>query len=519
MRPTTRATVVIAAPRADRAYRTLESGPGEAHRWRTDLVGGRAADELIPSARALLRFAHLTDLHVIDAASPARAEHCQLLGDDPRWAVMLPMHRPNELLNQHAVAAMVATIAADPVAAVSGGPLDLAIVTGDCIDNAQRNELDAFLALLDGGVVHLPYDGVQSPSWPGTGFWCPEPGVDDDWKRTYGFPSFAGLLQSVDRPIVAAGIGIGWLGVVGNHDWMRQGTAPTTAALERIAVADRKAMSMPVGFAPADALQSYLQDPASYSEGAPTRTVRADSGRRAVTRTEFISAHMTSPGGATAGIAGHGFGSGDGTGRDGASPGDYVHDVGEVRIIVLDTNHPAGHYQGSVGRDQLEWLDRRISEASPQWVMLATHHGVESLTNVTPGAVEQGERVLAGAVTSVLHRHANVVAWVSGHRHQHRIVPHPDPAGRTPGFWQITTSAVIDWPSQARTVELLQLADGQLVIACTVVDHLGEITPGDDAARSDAGVPASTVRLRPTPPCGRAQGGSPISKAPPTTAT
>jgi metallophosphoesterase (TIGR03767 family) len=371
---------------------------------------------------------------------------------------------------------MAATITADPVGVVAGAPLDLTLVTGDCIDNAQRNELDAYLALLDGGTVHLPYDGVQS-GWGGDGFWCPDPDAGDRWKRELGFPSFAGLLEQLGRPFTVPALGIGWLAVVGNHDWLRQGTAITSPALEAIAVGARKAVELPPAFQPQDVLRAYLDEPASYTLGAATREVRADAGRRVVSKDEFISAHITS----AARIAGHGFSGA------GAPSGDYVHDLERVRIIALDTNHPAGHYQGSVGQRQLEWLDDRIRDAGERLVVVATHHGPESLTNDTPDPNGDEARLLAEPVVAVLHRHPKVVAWLCGHRHVHRITPRPSPDGRG-GFWEIVTASIIDWPSQARVVELLELPDGALVIACTVVDHHGDLQPASDAAATVTGL-------------------------------
>ncbi len=161
----------------------------------------------------------------------------------------------------------------------------------------------------------------------------------------------------------------------------------------------------------------------------------------------------------------------------------------------MDTNHPHGHYEGSVGESQLAWLDDRISETT-KWVVIATHHGLESLTNTTPSDTLQNnaegmsteERLLADRVAAVLHRHNRVLAWLSGHRHYHRIVHQPHPEGRTAGFWEITTASIIDWPSQGRAIEIVQRSDGSVVIICTPIDHEGDLVPGPSAAESIAGI-------------------------------
>jgi metallophosphoesterase (TIGR03767 family) len=402
----------------------------------------------------------------------------------------VPMFRPHELLQQHALAAMVDTINAIDVAPVSGEPLDVVIVTGDCVDNAQRNELKAYLALLDGGSVCLPYDGVQSvaacaESTSGdSGFWCPDTSVDDYWKRAYGFPSYPGLLEAIDAPLVSKGLKLPWLGVVGNHDWLRQGTAKTSEALEAIAVGAEKMMGMPPGFLPEDALVAYLEEPASYNVGATTRAVRADPDRVGITTDDFIRAHIESDDRSPCGVVrGHGFGVDVNSLRP-----DYVADFGAVRIIAIDTNHPAGHYQGSVGLAQLAWLEERLVEAKDVYVVLASHHPTEALTNEIKAEGFADDRVLADPVAEVLHRHPCVIGWLTGHRHHHRIKAHRDPLGINAGFWEITTSSIIDWPSQARILEVLQLTDGQIVLASTVLDHHGTIDPGPQAAESLVGL-------------------------------
>ncbi len=435
-------------------YRHLTVHMG-AHVWRPGPYGQNAVPSLEGST-VLACMVHLTDMHVMDASSPARAEHTQLLESDPKWSPMLAMHRPYELLANHAFAMMAETIRRSPIGSTTESPFNLALVTGDCTDNAQRNELDAYLSILLGGTLHLPYDGVQIPAAGETGFWCPEPEVEDDWKRRYGYPSVPGLISAINVPLVCPGIGLPVVAVAGNHDVMRQGTALTSAACERWAVGDRKALSMSPGFDPADPLAAFLADPACYIDGAATRVVRADPGRRITAPGEWAAVHQSR--GATL-----------------VTGSDFVHDLQHVRIIVMDTNHPFGHYQGSVAVEQLQWLDERIAETD-KWVLIATHHGTESLDNTTGDSLERRH---ADAVRAVLHRHNRVLAWVSGHRHINRVTHRPHPASTNEGFWEVITASTIDWPSQARSIEIVQAADGSILMVCTPIDHAGDLVPND----------------------------------------
>ncbi len=152
----------------------------------------------------------------------------------------------------------------------------------------------------------------------------------------------------------------------------------------------------------------------------------------------------------------------------GTGCGDKIIDVADVRIVVLDTNHPDGDYQGSVGTAQLEWLDERLAEVDDEpgrYAIIASHHGSASLDNVRGG---RADRHLGDALLDVVHRHPCVIAWLVGHRHIHRIEPRPGAAG---GFWEISTGSIIDWPSQVRAVEVVEHADGSVEIVTTLLDH------------------------------------------------
>ncbi len=460
--------LITAAPGV--GYRNLVVGMGT-HVWRPGPLQHNVCPDL-HGATVLASFVHLTDMHVMDASSPARAEHVQLLETVPKWAPMLAMHRPYELLANHALAMMAETIRRKPVGSTTDAPFEVVLVTGDCTDNAQRNELDAYLSILLGGTLHFSYDGVQSPQAGETGFWCPEPEVPDDWKRRFGYPSVPGLIEAVSAPLTCPGMGLPMVAVAGNHDVMRQGTALTSPSYERWAVGDRKARSLAPGFDPADPLAAFLEDPASYINDAPTRGVRAETGRRMLGVGEWAALH------AARGVV-------SGTG------GDFVHDLEHVRLVVLDTNHPFGYYQGSVAEPQLNWLEDQIVETD-KLVVLATHHGTETLTNTmqpSPAAgTHEAERLHAEAVSAVLHRHDRVVAWLSGHRHINVVTHRAHPTGANGGFWEVITSSTIDWPSQARSIELLRINDGSVVMVCTPIDHAGDLVPGEAVTASLAGL-------------------------------
>jgi metallophosphoesterase (TIGR03767 family) len=416
----------------------------------------------LPVGRAdcLLALWLVSDVQVLDAASPARCEWVELLASDPKWQPLLHMHRPYEALTHWALAAHVDRVRRDPCGPCSQRPYDLALSLGDNIDNAQRNELDAFLAIVAGGRAQLAaWGSVQdatggasgSTPWP---YWCPDAVVDDPWKRA-GYPAIADYLARASEPLLSHGLGFAWSSLPGNHDLMRQGTALPDAAIEAIATHGRKLLQHPPGFEPNDPLVRFVEDPAAFSRGG-TRTIAPLPDRRAVDRREWIAAHVAC--GAAGYSAGH------------ATRGqtDTVVETEHATIVLLDTNHPLGDYQGSVGEAQLQWLEQQLAAVDKQpgrIAVLSSHHGSVSLTN-TRGA--DPRRQHAQALTAVLHRHPSVVAWLVGHRHLHEIRPHRGAGG---GFWEISTASLIDWPAQARAVEFLRHAEGQTEIACTLQDH------------------------------------------------
>src|SRR5205823_3723038 len=125
------------------AYRAVEELEGEPHVVRTELVDSPGGD-LETEGPTIACIAHITDLHVTDAQSPARFEWVNRYSQDPRFRELITMQRPQETLNAHAIAATVRTVNRVEAAPVTGAAVALAVMTGDAIDNTQRNELTNF---------------------------------------------------------------------------------------------------------------------------------------------------------------------------------------------------------------------------------------------------------------------------------------------------------------------------------------------------------------------------------------
>jgi len=453
------------------------SAEGEARAWRAGSAAGRPG-------RPLLCLVHLTDLQLADVQSPTRFEFLNRYFADPRYAEIIPVQRPQEALTAHAVDAMLRTVKALSGPA-TGAPLRLAVTTGDAIDNAQWNELQTVLALLDGGPVAPDsggprYEGVQSPGWPDDFFWKPDgdgPGGPDYFRREFGFPHHPGLLERALAEFRSGGLGIPWLSCFGNHEALHQGVGVMTSGITAALAGPKKPLALPNGFDHDRALELFTDHPEAFMAG-PARTVTADPARQPVTRRDFVAAHFR-PG---ARPAGHGFSAQnrlDGTAY-------YVHDTPAVRLIALDTSCPAGGAEGCLDRQQARWLRERLAEVHSAYrgpggravstgredrlVVVFSHHGTDSLTNSRHDG-PAGEPVLRGAdVLALLHRFPKVVLWLNGHTHANAVRPRRDPADPARGFWEVTTCAIADWPCQTRLVELVD-AGGYLAIVCTMVDH------------------------------------------------
>ncbi len=491
-RETDQQTLAVGAPirsGKDGQYRPLVAAPGESHAIRGDL----APDHRPMGRRAsLLRFVQCTDLHLVDWQSPGRFEFVQRHAGEGPLDLLLAAYRPQECLQPQAIAAMAATISRIGPSRWTGAPLRFLLCTGDFVDNMQRNEMAWWFDIIAGHEVRpgsgtRTGEGTASAAWNDPNYWCPEP-VPDLFKSRWGFPTAPNLLAEAARPFRAGGLEIPWLSCRGNHDLLIDGTAVPTPAYRRLVTGAVKARLLGRTFVDAEkGLDLFIRRPEAFLTG-PAALVGPDPGRDLYAGEEWLAANHDALGLPR----GHGFG------PDNLSKGTayYVNDgFPGIRLIALDTVNPGGDFMGSIDAGQRDWLEQRLIEVHANYVdasgttmrtgranrvvILVSHHNLTSLRNRRLAPFETGgpPRVLAAELEVLLHRFPNVAAWLNGHTHRNAVVPRHDPAGRTGGFWEITTCSQIDWPCQSRLFEIVDNDNGTLSIITTMVDHAGPIDP------------------------------------------
>ena len=513
-------------PLKDQLYTRLRYGDGWPLMVRDELAAAKPNRE--NRRVTLASILHLTDVQVPDAQSPARTEWLSRYVDPFRAA-----WRPHEAVVNQVSDAAVSQSRAVGRGPVTGRTYDFAVSTGDNIDNMQANELRWFLELLDGGTLTPNsggdgYEGVQeywrhedlADEFPPDGYddfyWRPDEPPEgywqDEFKADHGYPTLPGFLDAAVLPFEAKGLGVPWYSMYGNHDGLVQGNVPADPLFGAIATgqlpfalpglpegAGPKLVGFPPGYSwsPAGAgqlLNDLLTgelDPSVLLQ-APWRAVTADPDRRLIGPREYVQAHFDWSDGAP---HGHGFTEQNLGDTDVDTTLYYTfHPVEDVPLlgIALDTTNRRGGASGSIGRQQLAWLEQQLqavhsrwhapdgrqerSRAEDQLVLLFSHHNLATMDN-DAASPDDPERVLGDELEDVLLRYPNVVALINGHSHMNRIWAHGDAQRRSDGFWEIATSAQLDFPMQTRVIELVDNRDRTLSLVCSLIDQGGPADP------------------------------------------
>ena len=480
-------TIKMSSSVARGSYRTLLAGAGEDFIARVDLLGREADPRRSTSRRSLYYFAHLSDIHVIDAQTPARMDAIQSIAPE----LFTDACRPQDTLTTHVLASVVDSVVAAQSSSITGAPLASAISTGDSADNLSSLETRWYIDILDGkdvtpnsGAVGM-YEGPQIWS-EATYAYHPDDPMGDVYGA-YGYPTVPGMLAAaVSNPVTSQGLPVPWFAVYGNHDATYMGTFRADPALFAWAVGSRKAatgealgLNWLQGFATdlsvAQIAINAIRESVGFLPGI--RDVTADPARKLLERADFMQAHLDSP--AVPGPVGHGWTQAN---VDSGETWWSADMTPYLRVFGLDTCNLAAGADGAVPQDQFDWLQAQLEKCQTQGrlAIICSHHNSLTLENgATP--VTGGQPLIhAEEFIDMLLRYPVCIAWLNGHTHINTLTPHLREGG-VGGFWEITTASCVDFPQQQQLVELIDNRDGTLSIFVTALDHAAPPTwmPGD----------------------------------------
>lgn len=452
----------------EKGWRNLEEVPTLPH----------LGDSFPTIFQPLLAMHHLSDLHVCDAQSPIRPEFLDRWADPDspirEQVGTIGTYRPHSMLSPHVVEAMVQSLNKITVGPLSGHPIDAAIVSGDTTDNAQVNEVNWYLALLDGEIIRPDsgsfekYEGVidDGAEHYDVKYWHPHGApigkADDEARTKYGFPVVPRLLDSCRMSFKATGLNVPWFAVHGNHDALLQGTVTPNDATSAEMMGNKRYESLPSTMTLESTLGAFNETgPAEYpaSSDATYVEVTLDTERRALERGQFAALHLLSPGEPK----GHGF--------DADNVKDktmyYSTHVGKVKLIVIDSVNEFGGWQGSMDEKQFAWLESEIASSTVP-VVLSSHHPLTLMFN---DYAPIGRRVCREEIREMLLQYPQIILWLAGHEHRHHV-EWIGPKDQKTGFWLVETASHIDWPQQSRTVEIVRSTEGDIFIGLSIVDHI-----------------------------------------------
>ena len=468
-------------------YRTLRAAAGEEFIPRYDLLGKEADPARTAARRSLYYMAHLSDIHVIDAQTPARMDAVQSIAPE----LFTDACRPQDTLTVHVLSSVVDSVVAAQTSAVTGAPLAGALSTGDSADNLSHLETRWYIDILDGKDVVANsgaagvYEGPQVWSEATYAYHPDDPAGDVYGAR--GYPAVPGMLTAaVTNAVSSQGLPVPWYAVYGNHDATYMGTFRADPTLFAWAVGDRKAVTGD-GLA-TNWLQGFASDLSAGQMAANAirqqlglmpgiKAVTPDPARRLLERTDFMQAHLDSP--AVPGPVGHGWTQANvDTGQTW-----WTADLTPyVRVFGLDTCNLAAGADGAVPEDQFTWLEGQLAQcqAEDRLALVCSHHNSDTLENDAK-PVWGGQRLVhAEEFIDMLHRYPVMVAWLNGHTHINTIRAHARSSGPG-GFWEITTASCVDFPQQQQLVEFVDNRDSTMSIFVTALDHAAPATwtPGD----------------------------------------
>ncbi len=447
-----------------------------------DMQGDIGPSVTDPSQCAtLLSFFTISDVHICDKESPARAIYSGYQYPEPeiqnpgRDNALQPAGNSSCYSGIMLYTTQVLDAAVQTINALhQTAPFDFGIGLGDACDNTQYNELRWYIDVLDGKWI-TPSSGAHLGVSPN------DPNGPIDYQQPY---QAAGLDKSIK-----------WYQAVGNHDQFWMGSAPVNNYIRKTLVGSGILNIGPItlnplyGYAVPD-WQQIFSSRANYMgvvDGTtengtiikagplPTPpTIAADPNRRSLSISQWMNEFFNT----TSQPAGHGFT------RQMAADGFACYhfypkaDV-PIKVIVLDdTDKANGSPFAALDQQRYNWLINELEQgqAADELMIICAHIPVAPYAQQsTPAAWSIWDPYCVQPTTeqgllATLHEYPNLALWIAGHVHRNTITPQPSPSNPGYGFWVVETPSLRDFPQQFRRFQIVRNSDNNISTFVLSVD-------------------------------------------------
>jgi 3',5'-cyclic AMP phosphodiesterase CpdA len=407
-------------------------------------------------------FFHATDLHLIDPWSGRSFELVRNLHQVP---LLASSWRPWAPFAAASLISMVRTMDEISHSPFSDRRVDLAVISGDLIENSQYNELRAVQQILNGQIVQ-PFLATLE-------IWQARlPAELAELAEVFWNLALAG--KKFKRPILLA---------PGNHDllgtgFMRHNLWTYLWAAQPYKFLPAKDFRIPNfeklwGAASQGniarrlgAWRKLVQFAPSIKRNSKLVQSKFDLDRRGVTMQDYESLVLQCGRDLNLKLAGSIYYS--------CRPADGVV------FIVLDTISVAGGSHGHITQEQFDWLREELfqAESNEELVIVVSHHPPVSMTEKKTDPRSRRPVLLGADLLRLLSESKSVVAHLAGHTHQNSIVYRSKANAVGGGYWEIVTSGFLDFPQQFRFLELFRRRDGNLVLKTRMINHSASLEVG-----------------------------------------
>jgi 3',5'-cyclic AMP phosphodiesterase CpdA len=382
----------------------------------------------VPTAGAnptmLLRFVHLPDIQLADDESPNR-----VCGYDLPASVAGTngAFRPQEGDECRILDAAVRTINALHATT----PISFVLTGGDNADNAQTNEIEWFMKIMDGS----PFVKCDSGDYDD-----PVPGPNNDGKD----------------PFEAAGLDVPWWWVTGNHDVLVQGNY----------VVDATSQARAVGTMALEETRDYSQPGAPLSAGP----LIPDAKRVPLVRKDLMKL-----------VGSDGDGHGVGPSQMSTGKAFYSFDVPNtsLRFIILDTPAETGTDNGVIHQADVTSTIKPLFDqavADQKLVITASHHSTDQIADGSGlGGTAQADALTETQWEDFLGGYDNLLFSLVGHLHVHRVTYVTPSSGHA--FWEVMTGALADYPHEFRLIEIWDDDNGWIRMRATLTNYQTDGNP------------------------------------------